>query len=62
MTSFRPNYMFEHERKKATFDPKQLSLFIYGGQAALDSFLQRQALVQNDPVLSFDPATIHRSR
>ena len=54
--------MFEHERKKATFDPKQLSLFIYGGQAALDSFLQRQALVQNDPVLSFDPATIHRSR
>lgn len=54
--------MFEHERKKATFDVKQLSLFIYDGQQGLDSFLKRQQIVDNDPILRFDPATIHRSR
>ena len=28
----------------------------------MQQFMKRQAIVENDPVLRFDPATIHRSR
>jgi hypothetical protein len=54
--------MFELERKKATFDRLLLSHFIHGGEQQLADFIKRQDIIKNDPILCFDPATIHRSR
>ena len=54
--------MLEEERKKASFNKKDLSLIIYDGQEGLDLFLKRQSIVDNDPVLRFNPAMLHQSR
>ena len=54
--------MYTTQQQKATFDPHQLSLVIYGNQQQLNDFIYRQKIIENDPVLAFDPATIHRSR
>ncbi len=54
--------MFEAERQQASFDKQQLSRVIYDSQEGVDSFIQRQKIVENDHILHFDPSTIHRSR
>ena len=60
--SYEPNYMYNTEKLKSTFDPHQLSLILHGGQQPLNDFIHRQKIIENDPILAFDPATIHRSR
>jgi hypothetical protein len=54
--------MFESERQLATFDKQHLANIIYGGQDGAQKFLKRQAVIDNDPILQFDPSTIGRSR
>ena len=54
--------MLEEERRKASFNKRDLSLVIYGGQEGLDLFLKRQSIVDNDPVLRFNPSILHQSR
>lgn len=62
MMSFIIDMMFEEERKKATFDNKELSYIIYGSKKEYEDFLERQRLIDNDPVLKFDPSIVQRSR
>lgn len=47
--------MFEAERKKASFNKKDLSELIYGGKEELESYLKKQSIVDTDPVLKFNP-------
>ena len=54
--------MFEAERKKASFNKRDLSEIIYGGKEGLEDFLRQQAIVDKDPVLRFDPSFLHQSR
>ena len=54
--------MFEEERKKSTFRKEELSNVIYQGSEKVKEFIYRQKVMENDPKLRFDPATIHRSR
>lgn len=54
--------MLEQERKKASFNKRDLSHLIYGGKEGLETFQKQQAIFDNDPVLRFDPSFLHRSR
>lgn len=54
--------MFAEERQLATFDKKLLSYIIYDSKELHEDFVQRQVIVDNDPILKFDPAIIRRSR
>ena len=47
--------MFEAERKKASFNKQDLSELIYGGKKELESYLKQQSIIDNDPVLRFNP-------
>ena len=62
MMSLIIDIMFEEERKKATFDNKELSYIIYGSKKEFEDFLERQRLIDSDPILKFDPSIIQRSR
>ena len=35
---------------------------IYDGEEGLKTYLKQQAIVDNDPVLRFDPSFLHQSR
>ena len=54
--------MLESERKKASFNKHDLSLQIYGGEEPLQKYLKMQSIIENDPVLRFDPSFLHQSR
>lgn len=54
--------MFEEERKLGSFDKIELSRIIYGSAEAHQEFLRMQDIVDNDPILKFDPSIIQRSR
>ena len=54
--------MLDKERQKASFGKRDLSQVIYGGKEDFDLFLRRQSIVDNDPVLKFDPSFLHQSR
>ncbi len=54
--------MLQAERKKASFDQDQLSLFIYENRDKLNDFLKVQSMVSNDDILKFDPSNIQTSR
>ena len=54
--------MLDKERQKASFSKKDLSLVIYDGQEGFDLFMKRQSIIDNDPVLKFDPSFLHQSR
>lgn len=54
--------MLEEERKRASFDKKELSYVIYGSKDKLERFIERQQIIENDPIMRFDPAIIQRSR
>ena len=54
--------MLNKERQKASFDKRDLSQIIYEGKEGFDLFLRRQSIVDNDPVLKFDPTFLHQSR
>lgn len=54
--------MLEEERQKASFDPLKLSCVIHDSREEAENFVKRQKILENDPILKFDPATIHRSR
>jgi hypothetical protein len=54
--------MFETERKKASFNKRDLSELIYGGKEELENYLQQQSILENDPVLRFNPEFLHQSR
>ena len=51
--------MLGAERKKSSFDKRDLSLVIYGGEEGLAMYLKRRAIVDNDPDLKFDPSLLH---
>jgi hypothetical protein len=54
--------MLEEERQKVSFDVKDLSHFIYGGEEGHKKFLEIQKKVSNDPILRFNPENIQISR
>lgn len=54
--------MFDKERKKATFDKQLLSCIIYDGKENYEDFMRRQKIIDEDPILRFDPSTLQRSR
>jgi len=54
--------MFEAEKKKASFNIRDLSEVIYGGKEGFEEYLKQQTIVDKDPVLKFDPSFHHQSR
>jgi hypothetical protein len=54
--------MLEAERKKASFNKRDLSHLIYDGPQGLSTYLKQQSIIDNDPVLMFDPSFLHQSR
>lgn len=54
--------MLDPERKKASFDKVNLSHLIYDGPQGLATYLHQQSIIDNDPVLNFDPSFLHQSR
>lgn len=54
--------MLEAERKKASFNQMDLSYLIYDGKEGYEQFLKKQAVIDSDPVLKFDPSMLHQSR
>lgn len=54
--------MLQAERKKASFNPIYLSYLIYDSKEGYEQFLKKQAVIDSDPVLRFDPSILHQAR
>ena len=54
--------MLDKERKKASFNKRDLSHVIYDSKEGFELFLKRQSVIDNDPVLKFDPSFLGQSR
>lgn len=54
--------MLPLERKKASFNKLDLSYLIYDGKANHENFLKQLDFVAKDPILKYDPSSLHQSR